>query len=303
MNGLPAGLAAALETALGCRLQDVVALSGGMINRSARITTNAGAIFVKWRPDAPPDFFAAEADGLERLRASGAFRVPAVLAWQDRPESGEPTGSPPFLALEYLASQEPVDPRQFATHFGEALADLHGRVVAPDRMFGLERDNFIGFLPQANAQQSDWATFYRDRRLLPQIALARKAGLLPTGRERLLMQLLDRLDSLLGGHAPQPALLHGDLWSGNFLPLNQDVALIDPAVYYGDREMEIAYIELFGGFPAGFMAAYRAAYPLEAGYEDRRSLHQLYPLLNHLNHFGETYGPAVDSVCRHYVNR
>jgi fructosamine-3-kinase len=317
MSTLPPGLATALSTVLGCELQQAIPLAGGMINRAAQVDTDVGALFIKWKSDAPLGFFAAEADGLRRLRELSLFRVPAVLAWHDRSAGTDasatdaqktaslplavPDETPPFLALEYLPPRQPTSERAFATQFGEALAALHRESPAPDSRFGLDRDNFIGLLPQFNAPLPDWPTFYRERRLLPQMALARTNGLLPPERERLLTRLVEELEDLLAGHRPQPALLHGDLWSGNYLPLGKEIGLVDPAAYYGDREMELAYIELFGGFPSGLLAAYRAAFPLEAEYEDRRPLHQLYPLLNHLNHFGETYGPSVDAICRRYA--
>jgi fructosamine-3-kinase len=114
--------------------------------------------------------------------------------------------------------------------------------------------------------------------------------------------MLDNLDALLADLPARPVLIHGDLWSGNFLCTSDDEpVLIDPAAYYGEREIEMAYTELFGGFPSGFLPAYQSAFPLNAGYPRRRALHQLYPLLVHLNHFGETYGPAVDRACREYA--
>lgn len=292
MSILPPDVRAALEERFG-RVGEAASLSGGDVNRAARVVTGGGPIFVKWKPDAPPGFSALEVDGLNRLRAAGALRVPEVLAWGD---------APPFLALEYVMPQVPADERQFAQHLGEGLAALHRDNPAPDGRFGLGHDNFLGSQPQPNTFHADWPTFYRDRRLMPQIEKARGRGLLPTGRGRLLGQITERLETLLGDFDARPVLIHGDLWSGNFLSAAGDEpVLIDPAVYYGEREVEMAYTELFGGFPPGYLAAYRAAFPLDPGYERRRALHQLYPLLVHLNHFGETYGPAVDRACRSYV--
>jgi fructosamine-3-kinase len=203
-----------------------------------------------------------------------------------------------FLALEWIETRLSSDPARFDRNFGEGLAALHQSVPLEDIGFGLSQPNYIGLLPQRNDPLPDWSAFYRERRLLPQIEMARERGHLPERRERMLMQVVERLETLLDGLDSRPALLHGDLWSGNFLTAGDEPVLLDPAVYYGEREMEIAYMELFGGFPPGVPAAYQAAYPLEPGYARRRPLHQLYPLLNHLNHFGETYGPEVDHVCR-----
>jgi len=165
---------------------------------------------------------------------------------------------------------------------------------------GLDRDNFIGPLPQRNTPTARWDEFYRDQRIAPQVALARQRGRLPRRREDLLTRLLARLPALLDGDTPA-SLLHGDLWGGNYLVDERGAAvLIDPAVYYGHREMDLAMSELFGGFSERFYAAYQAAYPTP-GYPERRALYQLYYLLVHLNLFGESYGGRVDSIAAHYV--
>jgi fructosamine-3-kinase len=265
-------------------------LSGGDVNRAARVTTSDGKIFVKWKEDAPLGFFALEADGLDRLRAAGALRIPQVL------QIGE---DPAFLALEYLEAVLPRDEHRFAQRLGQGLAALHRDNPAPDNLFGLDIDNYLGSQPQVNTHHDDWPSFYRDCRLAPQWEKALARGLVPPEREHLLGQIVDHIETLLGDFAPRPVLVHGDLWSGNFLATADDEpALIDPAVYYAEREVEIAYTQLFGGFPDGFFESYHAAFPLDSGYVRRRPLHHLYPLLVHLNHFGETYGPAVDRACR-----
>jgi fructosamine-3-kinase len=290
MSGLPPAVQEAMNRLLGSSLQ-VTSLTGGDVNQAALVESKTARLVVKWKRNAPPGLFASEADGLWRLRQTGAIRVPAVVASDDHAD-------PPWLALEYLPAGRPADERRFAQRFGEALAALHRENPAPDARFGLDRDNYLGTQPQDNTPQADWPVFYRDQRLLPQIARARALGLLPPERERLLHQVMERAAELLGEFTPRAVLIHGDLWSGNFLASGDTPVLIDPAVYYAEREIEIAYTELFGGFPSGFHAAYQAVFPLDPGYERRRPLHQLYPLLIHLNHFGETYGPAVEQACR-----
>jgi fructosamine-3-kinase len=203
------------------------------------------------------------------------------------------------LGLEYITPRASSDSQRFTQRFAEGLAALH-RTPSSTGQYGLERDNVIGALPQVNAWRTTWSVFYRDCRLAPQIALARQLGRLTSDRERLLMGLLEKIDAVLDDCAV-PGLIHGDLWSGNFLAAGDEAALIDPAVSYSDREVEIAYIELFGGFPAGFVGAYRSEYPLETGYEERRPLYQLYYLMVHLNLFGEAYSAHVDAVCRCYA--
>lgn len=266
-------------------VRPVARLSGGEISEVWRVDADGIPAVLKLQHDAPEGFFEAEEDGLRRLRAAGGLRVPQVLARAER-----------HLLLEWLPPQRPVDPALFARRFARGLADQH-RVVGA--AFGLERDNFLGLQPQSNAPTARWPAFYRDRRLLPQIERADRTGRLAGGRRAAALRVVDALESLLDGLPDPPSLLHGDLWSGNFLCTLGDIpALIDPAVHHGPREMELAYVELFGGFPHGFVDAYRDAWPLDPGYERRRPLHQLYPLLIHLNHFGEAYGPAVDAACR-----
>lgn len=298
MSVLPSELAQALTERAG-PIRDAVRLSGGMVASSAMVVTETGRLFVKWKTDAPSGFFRLEADGLDRLRAAGVLRIPHCIAWQDD-DSDEAESTFPYLALEYIEPRRPYNPLSFNIKLGEGLAALH-RNRPSFEGFGLETDNFLGSQIQRNAPLAYWPKFYRERRLMPQIERARRQGLIPSHRERLLVLLLDRLDFLYSGHDPEPSLIHGDLWSGNLLGAGDEPVLIDPAVYYADREMEIAYMQLFSGFAGDVYAAYESAYPLDAGYEERRSLHQLYPLLIHLNHFGEQYGPSIDAVCRHFV--
>jgi fructosamine-3-kinase len=229
--------------------------------------------------------FSAEARGLEWLREADALRVPAVIS----------VGSG-FLVLEYL---EPAPHRSgFDEELGRGLAQLH-RFGA--RWFGLDHDNFIGRLPQANAPLPRWSDFYRSRRLEPQLQRARHAGLVDRALQARFDRLLSRLDELVGPDEP-PARLHGDLWGGN---LHSDErggpCLIDPAVYGGHRELDLAMMRLFGGFSERTFGAYAEAYPLAPGFEQRVALYQLYPLLVHVNLFGGSYVGSVRNVLSHYA--
>jgi fructosamine-3-kinase len=286
---LPDDIRFAIRDALHAEPTDIQAVGGGMINQSARVEVNGAHYFVKWKANAPPSFFEVEARGLRLLRATGALRVPQVIVY------GE---SPAYLILEWIESAARVDERKFTVGFGQALAALH-RVTGA--AFGLDHDNFIGGQPQRNTPGTSWPQFYRDQRIAAQMELARSLGRLPPQREALLNGVIDRMESILDGSGNPPSLIHGDLWSGNYF-VGQDGApvVVDPAVYYGDREVEMAFTQLFGGFPAGFIEAYHDAYPLDTGYEYRRPLLQLYPMLVHLNHFGEAYGSGVDAICRRY---
>jgi fructosamine-3-kinase len=291
---LPDNVRSAFLTHLNAEPDHARLVSGGMINPSACVEIEGRRYFVKWNGHASPGLFEVEARGLTLLRTADAFRIPEVIAQGE----GAPD-EPAYLILEWIDSAHEVDQPVYAANFGQALAALH-RLTAPN--FGLDHDNFIGELPQRNEQGASWAVFFRDQRIAVQIEIARQRDYLPPYREFLLRTLLDRIDSILSDAPNRPSLLHGDLWSGNyFATVGNQPALFDPAVYYGDREIEIAYTELFGA-SAFFLDSYRESYPLDPSYEVRRPLLQLYPMLVHLNHFGERYGEHVDAICRHYLS-
>jgi fructosamine-3-kinase len=219
--------------------------------------------------------FAAEAAGLAAIAATNTIRVPRPIA------HGIAEGRS-YLVLEHLQ----LSSRGDAHLLGEQLAALH-RCTA--QRFGFGQDNFIGTTAQPNQWTDDWIAFWRDQRLGFQLRLAAENGyggeLQKKGAE-----LLDALPAFFKGYTPQPSLLHGDLWGGNHAYLADGTpAVFDPTVYYGDRECDIAMTELFGGYPADFYAAYRSAWPLDAGYADRRDLYNLYHILNHANLFNGGY--------------
>jgi len=292
---IPAALRDALSDRLGGPVEGGQPVYGGDINHAARFAVNGTRYFVKWSREAPASMFPAEADGLRRLSEAGGIRIPAVIAL------GEAEGAcPAYLALEWIETDGSATDATMED-FGARLAALHRHTTS---QHGLERDNFIGLLPQRNTPDPAWSAFYRDQRIRPQMEMARQRGLLPKRREDLLTRLIERLPDLLDDTAIQPALLHGDLWGGNYLVDDQgEAVLIDPAVYYGHREMDVAMTALFGGFSRRFYEAYAATYPLDPGYEDRQPLYQLYYILAHLNLFGESYGGRVDSLAARYVGR
>jgi len=281
----------ALEESLGEAVQGASMLGGGDINEAYEVRlAGGGAVFVKTNSAVASAgaMFEAEARGLRWLDAAGELRVPRVLAVSRGTEQ-----CPAFLALEYLRPGRRVS--DFDERLGRGLAALH-RFGADG--FGLDHDNFIGRLPQANQPCETWAEFYRERRLGAQLRLAEKSGLASRGMLRGFDELFARLDTLVGPSEP-PARLHGDLWGGN---LHVDDAghpcLIDPAVYGGHREVDLAMMKLFGGFGPRVFSAYAEAYPLLPGHAERVALYQLYPLLVHVNHFGVGYVASVEGALR-----
>ncbi|HEV2474830.1 MAG TPA: fructosamine kinase family protein, partial [Chthonomonadales bacterium] len=292
LNPIPDPMRADLSQVLGASWISASPVAGGMICGAARLDTGAGSFFVKWKNDAPPAFFQCEAEGLGLLRSVGALRVPEVVAVRDLDTA--PAGVPAYLVLEFLEIGWRRATEEFSRRLGRGLAALH-RIQR--RQHGLEHDNYLGPFPQSNREAASWVEFYRERRLSPQIELARTAGILTGNRLHLVQRAVQGLEELFVMQSPVPSLLHGDLWSGNVVAHPSGPALVDPAVYFGDREIELAFMQLFDDFPPAVFAEYCRQYPLEAGYEMRRPAHQLYPLLVHLNCFGERYGPRLEEAC------
>ena len=233
-------------------------------------------VFRKTGPATSIDMFTAEAEGLAALAAAGAIRVPEVF------RTGV-DGVTAFIEMEKLHLERPT--RDIETRFGEQLAALHG--VTADR-FGWHRDNTIGLTPQRNEWSDDWVDFFREQRLGFQFKLAAQNGYADALQEQG-ARLLKRLPIYFEDHDPRPALLHGDLWSGNWGSADGAPVIFDPAVYYGDPETDLAMTRLFGGFGPAFYEAYAALMPPTSGSHDRSDLYQLYHVLNHLNLFGSAY--------------
>lgn len=262
-------------------LRDPRRLGGGCIHAAARVTAADGQhLFVKRGEPAAAEAFTAESEALAELAKPGALRVPRPIA------HGVIAGQA-YLATEYVELAREVAEVEA---FGAGLARLHATSA---QAFGWRRDNSIGPTPQPNGWLGDWAEFWRERRLGPQLRLAEADGQ-PRLAERG-WRLAERLPALLAGHAPPPALLHGDLWAGNYGGDETGRAVIfDPAVYYGDRETDLAMTELFGGFPAAFYRGYEAVWPMNAGYATRKHLYNLYHLLNHAHLFGGGYAGQAE---------
>lgn len=303
-------------------MRNATPVGGGCINRAYRLEgTDGSRYFLKLNDARHLPMFIAEATGLDAIAATHTLRVPLPIAHGS-------ANAHSFLVLEHLE----LGSRGNARLLGEQLAALHRcsspplpcREITSDlpacglsRMasssirvgervdtllsptsscFGFAQDNFIGTTPQPNAWTDDWVMFWREQRLGFQLRLAAQNGY--GGQLQSLGQkLLNALPAFFESYTPQPALLHGDLWSGNHAFLADGTPVIfDPAPYYGDRECDLAMTELFGGYPADFYAAYRAAWPLDAGYAARKDLYNLYHILNHANLFGGGYASQAEQM-------
>ncbi len=260
-------------------------IQGGSINKAYKISDGQRPLFVKTNHASLIDMFSAEMAGLEEIKASNTLRTPQYVALGCTEDSA-------FLVLEYLNMD---GHRVDNALFGQQLAAMHCHCR---NQFGWWRNNTLGSTLQENDSSADWVDFYRKHRLGYQLKLAEKngfSGQIQRDGERLLADL----EEFFTTYQPTPSLLHGDLWSGNYGSLKGGQPVIfDPAVYYGDRETDIAMTELFGGFSQHFYASYQESYPLDSGYKTRKTLYNLYHILNHLNLFGGSYLSQAEAMMR-----
>lgn len=264
---------------------------GGCINVTSTMTLKSGlTLFLKENSKASSTMFPEEARGLSVLREAFPLHIPRPLAF------GSDKGTS-FLLLEYI--REGSKPTGFWQDFGRALAEMHN--VRLNQSYGFSSNNFIGSTVQVNDLMERWTDFFAEKRLLYQVELARTNGLADRTISRGVESICSRITELLPepGH---PSLLHGDLWGGNYMVDEKGHAvLIDPAVYFGHREADLAMTELFGGFKRDFYRAYEEISPLVPGYGKRRDLYNLYHMLNHLNLFGPSYRDSVRSIILQYT--
>jgi len=269
-------------------LLDFSFTSGGCINESGVLATSLGNYFIKWNDSARyPGMFNAESRGLNKLSDTQTLQVPQVMfACENAPWQ--------FLVLEYI--RENTRKKNYWKTLGEQLAMLHRNT---DDFFGLDYDNYIGSLQQINTNAASWIDFFIHNRL----AMMMKKLEAENRIDQSLVNSMDRLYSRLKDLLPdeRPSLLHGDLWSGNVIsgPTGNPV-VIDPAIYFGNREAEIAFTRLFGGFDEDFYESYQSNYPLISGFEERCDLYNLYPLLVHANLFGQSYLSRISSIVKKY---
>lgn len=287
---LPKPLKKEAEKLLETEVSSSQSIGGGSINRASKITTIKGKLyFIKWNQSAPADMFAKEKRGLNLLAsAKTALRIPDAVntGWSDGTY---------YILMEFI--EEKTGGEEASEKFGKELAKLH-KITA--EQFGLKYDNYIGRLVQPNHQTDNWIDFFIEHRLKIQLKQAVDAGKLQNKTVKNFNELYKKLSDLL---PEEPAsLLHGDLWGGNyFFDIEGQAAIFDPAVYYGNREIEIAFTHLFGGFSLAFYEAYNQTFPLQPNFRKRKDIYNLYPLLVHTNMFGGHYGRQVEGILKRFV--
>lgn len=287
-------LAEALHTG-SITLERLESVSGGDINHAGVAETSVGDFFVKWNAAAPPDLFAREFEALEVLRDSGSnLKIPEPITW----EGPDGASSPGFLVMEYVPSA--AKSTDWQERYGRGLAQLHRTT---SQTFGFDHDNYCGTTPQPNEWANDWVAFYRDQRLQPLFERVCTRRSVTSDQKRQFEVLLERLPSFLGGDDEPPALIHGDLWSGN-LHTDEDghPAILDPAAYYAHREAEFGMITLFGQWSERTRAAYDEIWPMPKDWRDRNPLYRLYHVLNHYLLFGGAYGAQSFAIVERFVD-
>lgn len=272
-------------------IQTVQPVSGGEISQAYYVKTEQQAYFIKTNQGVTGNFFKVEADGLERIRATGTIAVPEVYYYDETIDNQEMV-----LILEWIQGETSATTAQ---QLGKQIAALHLAPAAPH--YGMEHPTFVGELIQPNKWYDNWINYFHEQRLLPQLDLAIQQKRMPHARRAKLETLLNRLDRYLPSH-PRVSLLHGDLWGGNWLagPHGKPY-VIDPSVVYGDHLFELAFTELFHRFPDDFYSHYQTLLPIADYYQEVKPIYQLFYLLVHLNIFGEGYGSSVDQILKKYA--
>lgn len=294
-NNLNRAIETTIAEATGTRsaIASESGVGGGCISDARVVTLEDGReFFVKSNPHPLPHMFPREAEGLNAMADANAIRVPRALG-----TGGEDNSVTPYIVMEYIRSGR--EEKGFHESFGRQFAQMH--LNTKHNRYGFEHDNYLGSTPQRNTWEDDWVEFWRQHRLGYQLNLARKRGLSDAAMDKAGDRMMERLDELIGEPAEPACLLHGDLWGGNYMAdENGEPVLIDPAVYYGRREADLAMTMLFGGFNSRFYAAYEETWPLEPGSSERLEIYKLYHLLNHLNLFGSGYYGGCMGILKRY---
>ncbi|HAC63580.1 MAG TPA: hypothetical protein DCF68_08580 [Cyanothece sp. UBA12306] len=262
-------------------------VSGGCINQGYALTGEEVTYFVKINQASQVEMFAAEALGLKQMLATNTIRIPQPICWGMADRAS-------YIVLEWLEFGRGTN--QSWTQMGKQLAKMHQ--VQGSSKFGWERNNTIGSTPQINTWTENWADFFAEYRIGYQLKLARRRG----GNFPEYSQVVAMVRDALRDRQPQPSLVHGDLWSGN-VAVTQDgePVILDPATYHGDHEVDLAMTELFGGFPGSFYRGYEEVFPLEPGYQKRKTLYNLYHILNHFNLFGGGYSSQANQMIQQII--
>jgi len=280
-----------LEEKLGSKIKSFSSLPGGCINDAFKVTTDNGSnFFLKYNSSASNDMFIKEVNGLKELAKANAIRIPKVLGFNED-----------YIMLEYISTGNKR--KIFFEEFGRRFAEMH---KFTSNEFGFFEDNYIGSNSQKNIpdekEKTNWTAFYFNKRILSQLQLAEKLGNSTSELRKGISKLENKIQEIIGNTQEKPSLLHGDLWSGNYMvDENGDAVFIDPAVYYGHREADLGMTKLFGGFNSEFYRAYNETFPLEDGYEYRENIYKLYHVLNHLNLFGGGYYSQALSIIKYYI--
>lgn len=280
-----------IESIIRDSIVNTRSVSGGCISDSQLIATNSGKkYFLKVNYNQPEDMFLKEANGLKELKKSDAIRIPEVVAVDSD-----------FILLEAIESGPRI--KDFFEDFGKKFAEMHKQ---KSESYGFFENNYIGSTLQLNitkiTEANNWTEFYFNKRILFQYELTKKNGYADSTLTSLIKKLESRISDILKGSDEPPSLLHGDLWGGNFIVDEKgEACLIDPAVYYGHREADLAMTKLFGGFSSEFYRAYNEHFPLPDGYEYRENIYKLYHVMNHLNLFGTGYYGQTISLIKYYV--
>ncbi len=285
-------VAGALSEVIGQKviIQTEKSLGGGCINHTSKLETSAGNFFLKWNDNCAADIFIREAESLSELKkAAGDFLlIPEVFAAKEVDET------PGFLVLEFLENGNSKDADE---KLGRELAKIHQYTNAK---FGFYNDNYCGATLQNNLWKNNWPGFYSENRLQFLLSLIEKERPLPASEMVIYEKLICRIESLIPNESV-PVLIHGDLWSGNYMVSVKGPALIDPCSYYADREMEFAIMTMFGGFSQRFYDAYNEVNPLSPDWKQRNRLYQLYHVLNHYYLFGGGYRAQAIQIAKNYI--
>jgi fructosamine-3-kinase len=270
------------ETGQEFAIANTKSVSGGCINQGYQVSSKNRAYFVKLNDASKVDMFAAEALGLQQMYATQTITVPQPICWGTSANSS-------YIVLKWLDLGGGSN--QSWTAMGHQLAAMHR--AGTNKNFGWSRNNTIGSTPQINTWMDNWADFFAEQRIGYQLKLAKRRG----GSFPEVNRVVDAVRNKLADWQPQASLVHGDLWSGNAAISSDGTPIIlDPATYYGDRETDLAITELFGGFPPAFYNGYNEAWSLDSGYRQRKSIYNLYHILNHFNLFGGGYANQAKTI-------